>query len=268
LRSARRRSASEIILAVAWADTHRIDLVREQLRRLPVSVRLLPDRSVVALTSRNASWVMHAYAIELQRAPLDDFERLVKRGFDLVIACTALVLLAPLLTITAIAIKLDSSGPVIFKQRRRGFNEKKFYIYKFRTMRVTEDGPDIVQAKRSDSRITRIGRVLRESSIDELPQLMNVIKGDMSLVGPRPHAVAHDDEYGRIIANYAMRHHVKPGITGLAQVHGCRGETPQTEHMAKRIELDIAYINRWSIILDIKILCRTFFEVLNSRNAY
>jgi Undecaprenyl-phosphate glucose phosphotransferase len=268
LLSARRCSATEIILAMAWADSYRLDLIQKELRRLPVPVRLLPDRSVVALISGNAPWTVYAYAIELQRAPLDSIDRLVKRGFDLVVACTALVSLAPLIAVAAVAIKLDSAGPVIFKQRRKGFNERKFYIYKLRTMKVAEDGPSIVQAKRGDSRITRVGRLLRECSIDELPQLLNVIKGDMSVVGPRPHAVAHDAAYGRIIANYAMRHHVKPGITGLAQVHGCRGETPQTEHMAKRIELDITYINNWSIILDTKILCRTVSEVLKSRNAY
>ena len=135
-------------------------------------------------------------------------------------------------------------------------------------MTVAEDGPVLVQARRGDGRVTKVGRFLRASSIDELPQLINVIKGDMSVVGPRPHAVVHDAAYSRIIANYALRHHVKPGITGLAQVQGCRGETPQTEDMAKRIELDIAYINGWSIILDIKILCRTVSEVLNGKNAY
>ena len=168
----------------------------------------------------------------------------------------------------ALAVKLSSRGPVIFRQRRKGFNERKFYIYKFRTMKVTEDGPDIIQAKQNDSRVTRMGRILRQTSIDELPQLLNVIKGEMSVVGPRPHAVAHDAAYCRIIANYAMRHHVKPGITGLAQVNGYRGETSRPEQMAKRVELDIAYINSWSLGLDLKILLRTAFAVTNNRNAY
>jgi undecaprenyl-phosphate galactose phosphotransferase/putative colanic acid biosynthesis UDP-glucose lipid carrier transferase len=268
LQSARRRSATEVILAISWSDSYRLDLIRKNLRRLPVLVRLLPDRSVSALISGSALWATHSYAIELQRAPLDDIERHIKRCLDFVVACAALVLLAPLITIVAVAIKLDSPGPVIFKQRRKGFNEKKFNIYKFRTMTVAEDGPGVVQAKRGDKRVTRVGRLLRESSIDELPQLVNVIRGDMSLVGPRPHAVAHDAQYGRIIANYAIRHHVKPGITGLAQVHGYRGETAQPERMAERIELDVEYINGWSIMLDIKILCRTFIEVFSCRNAY
>jgi Undecaprenyl-phosphate glucose phosphotransferase len=265
---ARHRSAAEILLAVPWTDSHRLDLIRTELRRLPIPVRLLPDRSVAALLRGDAAWPIDAYAIPLQRAPLATSERVFKRILDLVVACSALLALAPLIAFSAIAIKLESKGPVIFRQRRKGFNEKKFYIYKFRTMKVEEDGPDIAQAKRHDSRVTRVGRVLRESSIDELPQLVNVIKGEMSVVGPRPHAVAHDVAYCRVIANYAQRHHVKPGITGLAQVNGFRGETSQAAHMAKRVELDIQYINSWSIGLDLKILLRTVFEVLGGKNAY
>jgi undecaprenyl-phosphate galactose phosphotransferase/putative colanic acid biosynthesis UDP-glucose lipid carrier transferase len=261
----RTHSAPEILLAVAWDDA-RLDLIRRELRRLPVPVWLLPDCSVAALLS--GSWSMQTYVIALQRAPLRASERILKRVLDLVVACTALLILSPLIAFSAVAVKLESRGPVIFKQRRKGFNERKFYIYKFRTMKVTEDGPGIVQAKEKDIRVTRVGRVLRESSIDELPQLVNVIKGEMSVVGPRPHAVAHDAAYCRIIANYAMRHHVKPGITGLAQVNGFRGETPKTEQMAKRVELDIAYINNWSLGLDLKIMLRTAFAVINSRNAY
>jgi undecaprenyl-phosphate galactose phosphotransferase/putative colanic acid biosynthesis UDP-glucose lipid carrier transferase len=135
-------------------------------------------------------------------------------------------------------------------------------------MMFLEDGPSIVQATRGDRRVTRLGRLLRQTSIDELPQLFNVIKGDMSIVGPRPHAVAHDDEYGQLIANYAFRHHVKPGITGWAQVHGYRGATPHIENMAKRIELDLWYVNHWSLSLDLEILLRTIFELIRRRNAY
>jgi Undecaprenyl-phosphate glucose phosphotransferase len=265
---ARTHAATEILLAMPWNDTHRLDLVRTELRRLPVRVRLLPDHSVRNLLSGDPGWSMHAHVISLQRVPLGPGERLLKRALDLIVACTALVVLAPLIVFSAAAVKLESKGPVIFRQRRKGFNERKFYIYKFRTMKVTEDGPDIIQAKQNDSRVTRMGRILRQTSIDELPQLLNVIKGEMSVVGPRPHAVAHDAAYCRIIANYAMRHHVKPGITGLAQVNGYRGETSRPEQMAKRVELDIAYINSWSLGLDLKILLRTAFAVTNNRNAY
>jgi undecaprenyl-phosphate galactose phosphotransferase/putative colanic acid biosynthesis UDP-glucose lipid carrier transferase len=179
-----------------------------------------------------------------------------------------LFLLFPLLLATSIAVRLESPGPVIFKQRRRGFNGRDFIIHKFRTMMVMEDGDTIQQASKRDPRVTRLGRLLRRTSIDELPQLLNVLKGDMSLVGPRPHAVAHDKEYGALVGNYAFRHHVKPGITGWAQVNGFRGETSHVDQMRKRIEFDVWYINNWSVTLDFQILGRTCIEVGRSSNAY
>jgi exopolysaccharide biosynthesis polyprenyl glycosylphosphotransferase len=177
-------------------------------------------------------------------------------------------MLAPLMALTALAIKLDSSGPVLFRQRRNGFNTSQFGIYKFRTMTVMDDGVVVLQAKRNDPRVTRVGRVLRQTSIDELPQLFNVLLGDMSLVGPRPHAVAHDDKYTEVLSDYAFRNHVKPGITGWAQVNGCRGETIRIEQMKARVDRDLWYINNWSLLLDLKILALTCFEVLRQRNAY
>ena len=177
-------------------------------------------------------------------------------------------MLSPLLLLTSIAIKLNSPGPVIFRQRRKGFNGREFAIYKFRTMNVLEDGTCIRQAKRGDDRVTRLGRGLRSTSIDELPQLINVLAGQMSLVGPRPHAIAHDDEYSNSIDNYAFRHHVKPGITGWAQIQGFRGETADLAAMHKRIQLDLWYINNWSFLLDFRILAKTGIELCRSRNAY
>jgi exopolysaccharide biosynthesis polyprenyl glycosylphosphotransferase len=176
--------------------------------------------------------------------------------------------LSPLLLLASVAIKLDSAGPILFRQSRKGFNGKDFKIYKFRSMTVLEDGQTICQARRGDHRITRVGRILRTSSVDELPQLFNVLRGEMSLVGPRPHAIAHDNEYTETIANYAFRHHVKPGITGWAQVHGFRGETAKLDLMKKRVELDIWYINNWSLWLDLWIILLTCFEVTRGRNAY
>jgi undecaprenyl-phosphate galactose phosphotransferase/putative colanic acid biosynthesis UDP-glucose lipid carrier transferase len=187
---------------------------------------------------------------------------------DVTLAAMSLVLLAPLMAVTAAAIKLESNGPVIFRQRRHGFNGQPFLIYKFRTMKVLEDGGTVVQATKKDPRVTRVGRLLRHTSIDELPQLVNVLRGDMSIVGPRPHALVHDYEYGKLIANYAFRHHVKPGITGWAQVQGSRGGTPRLELMEYRIALDLWYINNWSLGLDIQIVFKTFFELLRPRNAY
>ena len=154
------------------------------------------------------------------------------------------------------------------RQRRHGFNGQSFTIYKLRTMKVLEEGAEVVQATENDPRVTRVGRFLRATSIDELPQLLNVLQGHMSVVGPRPHALIHDFEYGSMIANYAFRHHVKPGITGWAQVQGYRGGTPRLELMERRIALDLWYIDNWSIALDISIVLRTFFELIRPRNAY
>jgi undecaprenyl-phosphate galactose phosphotransferase/putative colanic acid biosynthesis UDP-glucose lipid carrier transferase len=206
--------------------------------------------------------------VEVQRGPLSRSEQAMKRVLDIVVASIALVVFLPLFLMTAVAVKLDSPGPVFFRQRRNGFNIKPFRIFKFRSMTVTEDGSQISQATKSDPRVTRVGGILRRSSVDELPQLLNVLKGEMSLVGPRPHALAHDDQYGKLLAEYAFRHHVKPGITGWAQVNGFRGETSHIEQMRKRVDFDLWYINHWSIWLDLRILLKTGIEVSRSKNAY
>jgi exopolysaccharide biosynthesis polyprenyl glycosylphosphotransferase len=192
-------------------------------------------------------------------------ERLWERGFDIAVAAFALLCLAPLLLIVALAIKFDSAGPVVFRQRRIGLNGQPFVIYKFRSMSVVENEANIAQARRGDSRVTKIGRVLRQSSIDELPQFLNVLKGDMSLIGPRPHAVAHDDYYRVLVPGYASRHRVKPGITGWAQVNGLRGETASIQDMQKRIEMDLWYIDNRSLFLDLRILWLTCAEVWRSQ---
>ena len=180
-----------------------------------------------------------------------------KRGLDILGAGVGLLFISPFLILIALMIRLESPGPALFCQRRTGYRGREFKIYKFRSMRVAEDGDVIKQASRGDDRITRLGAFLRQSSIDELPQLINVLKGDMSLVGPRPHAVAHDRYFGAAIAEYDSRFLVRPGITGLAQVLGHRGATPDVESMAKRVDKDLEYIRRWSIKLDVLILWRT-----------
>ena len=191
-----------------------------------------------------------------------------KRRLDVIIACLAILFLAPVLLLVAIAVKLDSKGPVIFSQRRTGLGGRTFAIFKFRSMRVLEDGAEVKQAVEGDARITRVGRIIRKTSLDELPQLFNVLKGDMSLVGPRPHALAHDDYYGARISNYGMRFKVKPGITGWAQVNGARGETPTIEIMQDRINYDAWYARHRNLALDLKILAMTPLEVISTRNAY
>jgi putative colanic acid biosynthesis UDP-glucose lipid carrier transferase len=191
---------------------------------------------------------------------------LLKRTLDLIAAATSLLLLSPLFLLVAIAIKLDTPGPVFFRQRRLGQNSSVFWIYKFRSMTVAEDGPVILQATKNDERVTRVGRIIRATSIDELPQLINVLIGQMSLVGPRPHALAHDHEFDQSFDLFSRRRRVKPGMTGWAQVNGFRGETKTLEDVRGRMELDLYYIDHWSIWLDIEIMVRTLFVI--TRGAY
>ena len=201
--------------------------------------------------------------LTLAESPLIGNHRLFKAIEDRVIAFIALILLSPLMLLTAIAIKLDSPGPVFFRQGRTGWNGKPFYILKFRSMKVhREKDGEVTQARKDDDRITRVGRFIRKTSIDELPQLFNVLSGKMSLVGPRPHAIEHNTDYDKRIRAYMTRHRIKPGITGLAQIHGYRGETATLDKMKKRVEYDMQYINNWSFWLDIEILIKTIPALL------
>jgi len=257
-----------IFLLLKWNRTQLIKNLTQLLRTLPIPVHLIPDENVSAFLASRRGDIGTTFTVELQRAPLTERERIIKRGFDIVAASVILILLSPLMLLTALMIKLDSPGPVLFRQRRNGFNGRIFWIYKFRSMRVLEDGAVIRQASKEDPRVTRIGRWIRRTSIDELPQLLNVLTGDMSLVGPRPHAVAHNSEYQSIVANYAFRHHVKPGITGWAQVNGLRGETATIDLMQQRVEHDLWYINHWSFWLDIRILMMTAVAAARQPTAY
>lgn len=195
-------------------------------------------------------------------------ERAAKRGLDLCVAAMALTFLAPLMAAIALAIRLDSPGPALFRQTRGGLNGRPFRIVKFRTMKVAEDGVEVEQARARDPRITRIGALLRRTSLDELPQLVNVLRGDMSLVGPRPHAVKHDRDFAACVDNYALRQQVKAGLTGgWAQIHGARGPTRTVEQIRRRVELDLWYVRHWSLALDVSILLRTLAAVAGGRNA-
>jgi undecaprenyl-phosphate galactose phosphotransferase/putative colanic acid biosynthesis UDP-glucose lipid carrier transferase len=260
--------ADFIFLLLKWDQPQLINNLVRMLRALPIPVHLLPDENVAAFLTARAGNIGTTFTVELQRAPLTETEQLLKRAFDLVVATGMIVLLSPLMLITALLIKLDSRGPVLFRQKRNGFNGRVFSIYKFRTMRVLEDGDTIRQATRDDPRVTRLGRWLRRTSIDELPQLLNVLSGDMSVVGPRPHAVAHNNEYQALVSNYAFRHHVKPGITGWAQVNGFRGQTQTVDLMAKRVEYDLWYINHWSLWLDLRIILKTVVMASHQPTAY
>ena len=225
--------------------------------------------SVVAPSLAVPAQVLELPRRTVRAIPLTDsvFQAGLKRAMDVVFGSLALVVFAPVMLIAALAIALDSRGPVLFRQKRLGRDGVAFSIFKFRTMTVLEDGADVVQAREGDVRITRVGAFLRKSSIDELPQFLNVIRGEMSLVGPRPHAIAHDEMYARLIPDYTLRQLVKPGITGWAQVNGLRGETPTLDSMRRRVAFDIWYVSRFSIALDLEVLLRTPLEILRRRNA-
>lgn len=262
------RKFEAVYLFAPWSDAGLIDELKALLVRLPVPVFLFTDPHVTRLMQGRMLDTGRMTAFEINRAPLSAFEQAQKRVLDLLLASGLLLLLMPLLALVGMGILVDSGRPILFRQKRKGFGGRPFSIYKFRTMTVCEDGGEIRQAERQDARVTRLGRVLRRTSVDELAQLLNVIRGDMSLVGPRPHAVAHDNYYDRQIATYAYRHHVKPGLTGWAQVNGYRGETREVGQMEARIRHDLWYINNWSIWLDIRIIVTTAWVVLFDKQAY
>jgi Undecaprenyl-phosphate glucose phosphotransferase len=264
----REMGIDQIIIAVPWRLTDLLGEVEDELRVLPIPVRLVPDTTTGRVLDRPLLELGPTKAIELQRAPLSAAQRNLKQGMDRILAAMSLVALIPFFAVISAAIRMESSGPAFFLQTRIGFNGRPFKIFKFRTMSTLDDGSVIVQATKNDNRVTHLGRLLRKLSIDEVPQLLNVLRGDMSLVGPRPHALAHDNEYDQLIATYAIRHKMKPGITGWAQVNGFRGETPEIGMMKRRVESDLWYIEYWSLWLDIRILLVTVVRVLKPDNVY
>ncbi len=262
----RSQKVDQILIAPSAKMTKRLPNIFRHLSAVPCDVQLVICEIDAELPPREVTIRGRQVLLKLQGKPVSGWSSVLKTLEDRIFGSVALLLFSPLFLAIAIAIKLDSKGPVFFRQRRHGFNHQVFSVWKFRTMHVMEDGPIIIQAHRGDVRVTRVGRLLRKSSLDELPQLFNVLKGEMSLVGPRPHALAHDDYYSQLIDHYAGRHVVKPGITGWAQVNGLRGPTSDAELMRKRIELDLYYVQHWSIWLDLKILALTpFFGFTNDR---
>jgi Undecaprenyl-phosphate glucose phosphotransferase len=261
-----RNQIDEVVVALCNAPQPQTARLIDELSVLPVDVWLCPaefDMPILG-TSRLGALSL----LQVKPKPIRDWGYVLKLTLDYVLGAISLVLFAPLMLAVALAIKLDSPGPVLFKQRRHGYNHRLIHVYKFRTMRVAEDGAVVVQARKDDDRVTRIGKFLRRTSIDELPQLFNVLKGEMSLVGPRPHAVAHNQLYCARLERYANRHCVKPGMTGWAQIHGFRGPTEDPEKMRKRVQMDLYYIENWSISLDLKIIALTPFVGFVHRNAF
>ena len=247
-----------------------LPIILRRLGTIPTNVRICPMLPDMGETPIRGTTLVHEIPmLTVHQRPLGAWSSVAKRIEDIVIAGTAVILLSPILALIALAVKIDSKGPVIFRQARQGFNNNVITVLKFRTMThepVTAGA--VVQATRNDPRVTRLGRILRRTSLDELPQIFNVLGGNMSIVGPRPHAVVLNQQYSALIDDYLGRHRVQPGITGWAQVNGFRGETDTLEKMQKRVEFDLAYINNWSIGLDLKIIVLTAFLILFDRQAY
>ncbi len=270
LEYARDQKIDDVVIALPWnADRAFIEII-EKLKEMPVNVYLSTDLIGYDLSFEPVFGDLQQLPIlEVIKKPISGWGLIIKSAEDIIFSAIIIIITAPLLIIIAMLIKLDSPGPVFFMQRRLGFNNKEFLIYKFRSMYHSDTDEKIVrQAVKGDPRVTRVGRFIRSTSLDELPQLFNVLNGSMSLVGPRPHAISHNLEYGQKIRGYFARHRVKPGITGWAQVNGYRGETDAIEKMERRIQYDIYYTDNWSLLFDIKIIIMTLFIVIFSKNAY
>jgi len=257
-----------IYLSLPMASQPRILQVLDELKDTTASIFFVPDMFVTDLIQGHAGSVCGMPVISVCETPFRGSSGVAKRLSDIFLSLLILLLISPILLAVAIAIKRGSPGPIIFRQRRYGLDGKEIVVYKFRSMTVTEDGGAIAQAKKNDSRITPLGAFLRKTSLDELPQFINVLQGRMSIVGPRPHAVAHNEMYRKLIKGYMVRHKVKPGITGWAQVNGYRGETETLDKMQGRIDFDLEYLRNWSLRLDLYIIFKTIRLVIGDQKAY
>ena len=262
-------SAHEIWICLPLKDGDLVKRILYELRYLTAEIRYFPGFEDMRLLNHKVTNIMDMYALDLSCTPIDGESKWFKYIMDIVVGGIIFILITPLLLCVGVAVKLSSPGPVLFKQYRNGVGGKRFKVYKFRTMKLhNEQEGTITQAKKGDSRITKIGAFLRKTSLDELPQFFNVLQGRMSIVGPRPHALEHNEYYKDLVESYMWRHKVKPGITGWAQVNGYRGETDTLEKMKKRVEYDLWYIENWSLWLDIKIILWTIFKGFINKNAY
>jgi putative colanic acid biosynthesis UDP-glucose lipid carrier transferase len=264
----RKHKTDIIFIAMPIKNVQRVTELLDELHDTTASIYFVPDVLVFDLIQSRTVDIKGIPAISLCETPFYGFRGVAKRISDLVIALIAIVLTSPIVLVAVILIKATSRGSVVFKQRRYGLDGREIVVYKFRTMTVSEDDTEVKQATRDDRRLTPIGGFLRRYSIDELPQLINVLQGRMSIVGPRPHAVVHNEEYRKVIKGYMVRHKVAPGITGLAQISGYRGETETVEKMQRRIELDLEYLRHWTLALDIRIIFKTIAILFSDKTAY
>ena len=259
----------ECWLCLPLKDSGIIEEVMFALRFHTMDIRYMPGLRDVELLNHRVTPIAGFYSLDLSCSPLNEWTSVIKRTEDVVLSLVAILITSPVMLVIACLVKITSEGPVLFKQRRLGVNGEPIDVYKFRTMHVhSETDGRVTQAIRNDHRLTSIGGFLRRSSLDELPQFLNVLKGNMSVVGPRPHALAHNEQYKTLVDSYMKRHKVKPGITGLAQVNGFRGETDTLAKMQKRVEMDLRYINSWSVSLDLKIIVLTVLKGFSDTNAY
>jgi Undecaprenyl-phosphate glucose phosphotransferase len=272
MRRAQEGRLDRVIVTLPCSADSRVLAIRDRLQALAIDVLLCPDGAAFDASLHRHEGFAGLPLLTLVKRPLRGWASVAKRLEDIVISLAALIFFGPLMGFIAIAVKLDSQGPVLFRQRRHGLNNREIEVFKFRTMRVeTTDESGGRQTARGDARITRLGRLLRRSSLDELPQLLNVLKGDMSLVGPRPHPTGmrtQNQLCHEIVSSYAHRHRVKPGLTGWAQINGYRGATTHPEQLARRVELDLFYIENWSLLLDLKILLKTPITLVTTDSAY
>jgi Undecaprenyl-phosphate glucose phosphotransferase len=266
---ARRTRVDLVIFSLPITAEKRILQMLKKLWVLPVDIRLSAHTNKLRFRPRSYSYIGAVPVLDVFDRPITDWDVVVKGMFDRVVGSLLLLAALPVMAAVALAIKLDSRGPVLFRQKRYGFNNEVIDVFKFRSMYIDRcEDRSVVQATKHDPRVTRIGRILRRTSLDELPQFINVLMGSMSIVGPRPHAVAHNEQYSRLIDEYLARHRVKPGITGWAQVNGLRGETETLEKMEQRVRYDLYYIENWSLLFDIRIILRTLFVGFTHPNAY
>ena len=265
---ARQHRVNFIYITLPMGAQPRLMKLLDDLRDTTASVFFVPDIFVFDLMHARFGQVHGIPVVSVRDTPINGVSYVHKRLSDMVLAVLFLFLLAPVMLLIAAGVKLSSPGPVFFRQRRYGLHGEEILVYKFRSMTVCDDGDEIIQAKKQDSRVTRLGAFLRRTSLDELPQLLNVLQGSMSIVGPRPHAVAHNEMYRKLIKGYMVRHKVKPGMTGWAQVNGLRGETETVDKMEARVEYDLQYIRDWSLTFDLLIIFRTVLVLLRDRNAY
>ncbi|HID0937632.1 TPA: undecaprenyl-phosphate glucose phosphotransferase, partial [Klebsiella pneumoniae] len=265
---ARAGEIDRIYIALSMKDEQIIKDLVSKLTDTTCSVLLIPDVFTFNILQSRTEEINGVPVVPLFDTPLSGINMLFKRLEDIVVSSIILVLISPVLIGIALAVKFSSPGPIIFRQIRYGMDGKPIKVWKFRSMTVMENDDKVIQATKNDVRVTKVGRFLRSTSLDELPQFFNVLFGQMSVVGPRPHAVSHNEQYRSLIQGYMLRHKVKPGITGLAQINGWRGETDTLEKMEKRIEYDLLYIRGWSIWLDLKIIFLTIFKGFINKSAY